>query len=297
MAKPLDLFWWSPRRDAKLRMKELRANYSTWFRMKLAGGEALTNFGDELSPLVLQYATGRKVRWAAADRAEVIAVGSILEYVDRRTQSDPWLWGTGLRADLRAKAVPRIAVNPERVLAVRGPRTQKELGLSSELPIGDPGVLAPELGNFQGLKRSGTLFIPHFRTWSTPAGRKHLQTARSLGYGVANPSLHPVEMISLIARADFVLSSSLHGVVVAHSLGIPAQLVGIPTGGRTEPEFKYRDYYESVKVPFSSIELSSALQPGQRDTLLALHESTSSLAQANCRELAGQLTTAIHKLR
>lgn len=297
MTKPLDLFWWSPRRDAQLAYRELKGGPSTWIRMRLNGGDALTNFGDELSPLVLRYVTGRAVRWAPADRAEVISVGSILEYVNKRTSNQPWIWGTGMRTEPDPKDLPKIAADHGRILAVRGPLSRESLRLPPELPIGDPGVFAPEIARLAGLKRSGTLFIPHFRTWATASGRSFLRQAKTLGYKIANPSLHPMEMMSLIARADFVLSSSLHGVIVAHALGIPVQLVSIPVSGRNEPIFKYNDYFNSIGIKYSSVELDSALVGANRAAMISLRENEAATAKASCSRLAEILTRAVERIR
>ena len=42
-----------------------------------------------------------------------------------------------------------------------------------------------------------------------------------------------------IASAGLVVSSSLHGIVVAEAYGVPA----VPVASSTEPVFKYEDYY------------------------------------------------------
>ena len=47
------------------------------------------------------------------------------------------------------------------------------------------------------------------------------------------------EVLGRIAASHFVVGSSLHAIVVAESLGIPARLVS----STVEPDFKYRDYY------------------------------------------------------
>lgn len=296
MNTPLHLFWWSPRRDFPLASRELRSGYRTWLRMRLHGGSALTNFGDELSPLVLSYVTGQRVQWAPAHRAAIVSVGSILEYVNKRTRNQPWIWGTGLREEPRATGIPEIAMS-DKVLAVRGPLSRQALGLNMDLPIGDPGVLAPVLGRFHGLHRRGTLFIPHFRTWATRSGQDLLTLAKSAGYEIANPSLPPLEMIALIARADLVLSSSLHGVIVANALGIPAQLVSIPASGRNEPHFKYEDYFQSVGIRFSSIAANTALLAENRASILASRDAVASTAKANCEKLAEHLSLAIERVR
>jgi pyruvyltransferase len=47
-------------------------------------------------------------------------------------------------------------------------------------------------------------------------------------------------VIEKILDSKFVISSSLHGVIVAEAYGIPAKLLRI---AETEPLFKFNDYY------------------------------------------------------
>jgi hypothetical protein len=61
------------------------------------------------------------------------------------------------------------------------------------------------------------------------------------------PNQHPVEVVRAIGGAPIVYTSSLHGLIVADALGVPAALLrfsGPKLSG--EPEFKYVDYFESV---------------------------------------------------
>jgi pyruvyltransferase len=46
-------------------------------------------------------------------------------------------------------------------------------------------------------------------------------------------------VLQTIAASEFVTGSSLHAIVIAESLGIPARLMR----SSHEPEFKYLDYY------------------------------------------------------
>ena len=49
-----------------------------------------------------------------------------------------------------------------------------------------------------------------------------------------------------VSRAELVLTSSLHGMVIADALGCPAQLVSF---GRTaEPSFKFSDYQSAFDL-------------------------------------------------
>ena len=53
---------------------------------------------------------------------------------------------------------------------------------------------------------------------------------------------HPLEVVRGIASSRFVLSSSLHGLVVADAFGVPACWVA-PTTKVEGAGYKFRDYY------------------------------------------------------
>lgn len=288
---PIKLFWWSPRRDMQLGFKELRRNGRAWLAMNSEHTELLSNFGDELSPAVLQYATGRRVAWAPAQKAEVIAVGSIIEYYARRSSSQAVVWGSGLR-DAPSKAlVTQIKASVGHFSAVRGPKTAEALGLKNSTSLGDPGVLVPLLGNFGGSK-SGVLYLPHFRTWTTSQGRSQIQQAIDLGMRVVPPSTRPIDMINAISRSDLVLSSSLHGVVVAHALGVAVQSLGIPSGGMAEPDFKYEDYFSSINLEYQRINVDTCFNRSNLNAIMEHRSAEVPNALTQTRELAHNLVTA-----
>ncbi|WP_428982008.1 polysaccharide pyruvyl transferase family protein [Microbacterium horticulturae] len=242
-------FWWSPARDLKLLRRELRRNPGTWFRLIAKSKQLPRNFGDELTPFVLRHLTGHNVRWAAAAEARFVATGSIIEYVAKRAHRGPVVWGSGLREPL-ASTQERDMVRSRlgNIVAVRGPNTRDALGLPLDTPVGDPGVLAPSWKPRQGSRRSGVVYIPHFRSWSSRAGREHLRRAQaSHTLSVVPPTLPLRHVLAEISNADLVVSSSLHGLICAHSYGTPAIWVDIPGAGK-EPLFKFRDYFDSLAV-------------------------------------------------
>jgi hypothetical protein len=63
-----------------------------------------------------------------------------------------------------------------------------------------------------------------------------------LGWEIVLPSVAPLEVAARIAAAEFVATSSLHGLIFADALSTPAQLVSFSGGARAEPLFKYDDY-------------------------------------------------------
>src|SRR6266568_208642 len=99
------------------------------------------NFGDAIAPLLLKRFAHLDSHWATPCDADVISVGSVLEFV-------PWGWhgfilGSGaLRPDSRLNLYTRTAT----VLALRGPLSAQRVGIDPrDIVLGDPGLLVDEL--------------------------------------------------------------------------------------------------------------------------------------------------------
>jgi pyruvyltransferase len=66
----------------------------------------------------------------------------------------------------------------------------------------------------------------------------------------------PKKFVKQIHECEYILSSSLHGIIIADSYGIPAYHIELSDkiiGG----QWKFKDYYESVKRPYGTINISS----------------------------------------
>lgn len=228
----LRAFWWRPGQHPRSLLSEVRHNWRAWPRMRRWGGQWLRNFGDELSAISLELATGRRVVWSPLDRAEVVGIGSILElYLDGAGPAR--IWGSGLRN-------PDVmhAIDASKVLAVRGAKTRDALGLPHGTSLGDPGLLAGM--RFESRYRSGTLCVPHFSVFNTAESVATLKQFRSNGITIMPPAQDVAEVCSAIANAEFLLTSSLHGLIVADAVGTPCALVGFRNS--KEPAHKYHDY-------------------------------------------------------
>ena len=233
--------------------------------MALHGGRMLENFGDALSKRIVAEVTGRRVRWAPPDSASVIAIGSVIEHL-AAVDSAGVVWGSGLRGWDPASS-SWAARRPSRFLAVRGARTRDALGLDPGMPLGDPGLLVRALFR-RSPRRSGVVVIPHFLTFNSPDARKQLAAARSRGMRVLVPSASYETICEEVSRADLVLTSSLHGMVVADALDCPVQLVSF--GSTAEPPFKFSDYQtvyglQADFVPFVDGALGEAAIAGVLD--------------------------------
>ncbi len=266
------LFWWSPAKSLSLAVPEVRGNPGVWLRLAAQTGRFGRNFGDELSPLILEAATGKKVVWASPSRAEVVAIGSILDLYANCAKGAT-VWGSGLRSAIAESERQNVRERFGPILAVRGPNTAESLGISRSSVTGDPGVLIPMLlGRQAAVARKMITVIPHFRTWASKSGRSQLAECHKLGFDVLPPTLSPIVLANRVRDSSFVMSSSLHGLVFAHALGVPAQLISIGQSEHKEPGFKYNDYLLSVGLKTNVLALTSILGAGQVKNIIESNE-------------------------
>lgn len=195
-----------------------------------------TNFGDDLSRVIVERMIGHPVKLGLLHRPGppiLLAAGSILHYA----RSGDVVWGSGFREDpMQENRFQTLDVR-----AVRGPLTREFLlrkGVDCPEVYGDPAVAMAHL--FPELKRQEPvheyIIIPNMADVVCFAPYKN----------VVIPTLPWDQVIGEILKSKLVISSSLHGVIVAESFGVPARLIKMTW---MEKLLKYRDYYESTGRP------------------------------------------------
>ena len=123
--------------------------------------------------------------------------------------------------------------------AIRGYKT-KAYGNLGNVTLGDTGLLADLLIVKPIAKRYSIGVVPHLWHLNNPVLLDLLE--RQPDIKLIDVRLNPVQVITQIAKCDFIYSSSLHGLIVADSLGVPNQWVqfDVPLFGGT---WKFKDYY------------------------------------------------------
>jgi pyruvyltransferase len=187
------------------------------------------NFGDLLGPWIVARIRDRLgLRRAVSQRHRLLTVGSIINLVARE---DDIVWGSGIHGNFLPLPTPFPSLD---IRAVRGPLTAELLRESgNKVPdvYGDPALLVPYLWRDSqlGIERcsGGTVIVPNYYDLSAAPP------------GALNPRGSLLERIRLIASANRVIASSLHGIVIAEAYGVPAVLVA----SESERRFKYEDYY------------------------------------------------------
>ena len=195
------------------------------------------NFGDILTPWLLERLTGTPPRRAREKHAG-LAIGSIVRFARTGTP----VWGSGA---LR----PSDTIAPDaRYCAVRGPLTRdlaRQAGGAAPDVLGDPALLAPRFYRPDVAKRHDLGVILHHEHRDLGLDAPDALSIDVLRAGDAGLEAFIREVLS----CRRILSSSLHGLIVAHAYGVPAAWLdlndrrGVP-GGR----FKFDDYFRSVGV-------------------------------------------------
>ncbi|MBG0794475.1 polysaccharide pyruvyl transferase family protein [Methylocystis sp. H62] len=240
------------------------------------------NFGDALTPWLIRRITGRTPHFALPEdpRDKLFVTGSILAFATARCT----VWGSGvMNADDHVSPAARL-------LAVRGPlsgRRARACGADCPEVYGDPALLLPRFLPPPALKRKGPSLVAHFSDLARLGGRV------PPGLVLIDIQAGIEEVVAQICRSEWVLSSSLHGLIVSHAYGVPAAWVSfrdLPSGDGS----KFHDHYAALGVePPSAAHLaddcagfaslaSKAWSPASLDTE-ALWRSCP-FRQAACRE-------------
>lgn len=173
------------------------------------------NFGDVLTPYLFERLRGVRLEWAEREDADLIAIGSLADSIPRGYSGV--VLGTGSFTDTA------IELEFATVLALRGVLTARLAGLHPPL-LADLGLLVADVAPRARRKGIGTI-----RAAGDPRP--------PIGLGI-DPLGQPDEIIAAAAGCERIVSSSLHGLVLADALGIPNMWDPFPP----EVTFKFRDY-------------------------------------------------------
>ena len=203
------LYWWQPR-DGRI------------------------NVGDHLSKVMVEAILALRDLELSGKRdlhRRLFAIGSVLH----NARDGETVWGSGINAKI-PEHMHRFRTLDVR--AVRGPLTRQWLagrGIDAPEVYGDPALLMPA---FYPRELVGTtaetdfLVIPHFN--------EPVERYAAWGDHLLLPTMLPLAFVRTLLGARMVVSSSLHGVILAEAYGIPAVYLD---SGNGEARFKYDDYY------------------------------------------------------
>jgi pyruvyltransferase len=202
----LDLFYWKPRSGS--------------------------NFGDHLSSVIVTKMAadaGYFLDEELPAQRRLLAIGSILHFA----RTGDTIWGSGVNGKMPIEDHKFEQLD---VRAVRGPLTRDFLqkrGIAVPEIYGDPALLVAELLGQRFVKPSkpdrSVAFVPNLH-----------DHAIMKDWGDVISPMQPWQRVLFeILRSGHIISSSLHGLVIADAFGIPCTYLRL---SETENLFKYEDY-------------------------------------------------------
>jgi pyruvyltransferase len=197
------------------------------------------NFGDYLSSVIVTKMAADADCFLDEERSapvRLLAVGSILHFA----RDGDVVWGSGVNGKI---PVERHGFSRLDVRAVRGPLTREFLlrrGIEAPEIFGDPALLVADLLPTRfphpAERIDPVAFVPNLHDLPAMKGWENVVSPLDPWWSV----------VSRISKARHVISSSLHGLVVADAFGVPCTYLRL---SEEENLFKYEDYSLGVGRP------------------------------------------------
>lgn len=219
----------------------------------------ISNFGDILNKYLFSYLL-ESYKLVNYENANIIGAGSIIQYNQKHirdrvtffSRKQPVnVWGSGLILD---PIVPIVLKKRLNIYAVRGKLTANILRKCRYSDFysnayGDPGLLLPDIlnvnSNLSSTEKIGLIF--HY----SHKYQYHFYKDNP-DFQVIDVQKDPFEIVQLINSCSIIASTSLHGVILAHSLNKPVvyaetypNLVG--------KNFKFSDYFTAYDIDIVNI--------------------------------------------
>lgn len=199
------------------------------------------NFGDEMSADVIYKLFKKKTTLVDPDEADLFAIGSIIEVANRRRYKKAYIWGSGfIRTGQDIEDANLI------FKAVRGKKTRSRIPKKYQnVPIGDPGLLASLVYKSADKKTGKIGILPHYVDEDSPVLEGIKDDGRYILISVKDT---PERVAKKITECSMVFSSSLHGLIVSDSFGVP-NLHIVLSDKVVGDNYKFEDYYTSLDRP------------------------------------------------
>lgn len=189
------------------------------------------NFGDELGAVILRK-LGYKVKRVSFAKADVLLTGTMLDPAETKNPNVIVI-GTGSGYTHRAK-------HNFKVLAVQGKLTARNLR-AGKVALGDLGLLASRIWTKEPAK------------YNIGVVRHYVDDSKYPFADIIIDATEPPEqVVKKISSCRVIMSSSLHGIIVADSYGIPNMRIArddVITG-----DWKWLDHKSALVKPVSDVQ-------------------------------------------
>jgi pyruvyltransferase len=253
--KYYDVYWYPFEEKIKKSRENKIVFYEGYGKLK---GHKLekSNWGDDLNKFFFEEITKMDfvlIPFSHMSRKYVQVhyslIGSIIGFFDL---SNTIIYGSGIiDSEIKISGVPL------KILSVRGPKTREVLlknNIDCPEKYGDPALLLPVYYKPRLLKSNKGCVIPNMGTHESNSVL--LKLVNEYGLDLIDMTKYDkwTDIIDKIANSKFVISESLHGLIVAETYNIPNIWVEL----KKHPDywdFKFQDFYESIGKKEQSVKL------------------------------------------
>ncbi len=199
------------------------------------------NIGDSMVPWLTYKLKGETLPYSNPlenNGPHLFTIGSILQF----STNDCEIWGSGfISQNSKFKSIPRV------FHAVRGPMTADRIEVLTGqkiLNFGDPALLTSKFYSPHGIQSTNIIgLIPHYADKTNLLNSKIIN---SKGIEVIDVETDDIEsFVNQIIKCKLIISSSLHGIILAESYGVPSFWAKFGTDVYGD-DFKFYDYYLST---------------------------------------------------
>lgn len=225
------------------------------------------NFGDLLSPAIFDYFDIPHIH-SPPHLADVASTGSILGHLP--DDFDGRIVGSGF-----IEAGPPVSLPLSDVVSLRGHLSNKRLSHKSPSFLGDPGLLVSDLYDYTKRSKYTLGVIPNIADKGLDVVREIDDSHDSIK--IIDVQRSPDMVLRDISDCENTISSSLHGIIASHSLGIPsawAKLSDNVVGG----SYKFRDYFSiynetPTKVDIYKMDIAEVIRRTEVPDITILEET------------------------
>ena len=234
------------------------------------------NIGDSLNELLITQLFNITIEHCEFPEADMVSIGSIMDKLlenskigdnDKNLQKTANqkktidIWGTGLMYSYAGQEQNMKLVRKCKIHALRGNLTRQSLsiitGKKISCVLADPGLLASLLIEPQE-KKYDVGIIPHYVDADEEVFIKMREYYENSV--LIDVKAEPISVLEKIAQCKVILSTSLHGLIIADSFGIPN--LWCECSNRILGDgYKFRDYYSSYGLEAISYNLNTEAFP------------------------------------
>ncbi|EGK02949.1 MULTISPECIES: polysaccharide pyruvyl transferase family protein [Dysgonomonas] len=237
----------------------------------------LPNMGDLLNELLISKVFGNDFKKESVSTCELSVIGSGMDCFLKDTYIYPKYYS--LYSELRAKFVSypvnvwctgfifnqrndKEFIREMNFHSVRGTLTKKRvesiLGKELDIVTGDGGLITPYLLDKPEQKKYQVGVIAHFKEQNELVFQQLKDSFKDSIF--INLRDDPMTVIKQIAQCEYIISSSLHGLVVADSFNIPNQWITV-TDNLKGDGFKFHDYYSAFGLKPNPLNINASNIP------------------------------------